>query len=191
MIYHRSDAHEQSLEQDQLYRYDTPTVMILGVAGGNGLEHVDPMRLQAVYDVDINADYLRECQRRYPKLQNVFQPIDADLSGKKIALPKADLVIANLLIEYIGLDRFKEIISEMRLLYVSCIIQKSMEVTFVSDTPYANALECLDDLHRDISETDLTAAMMDSGYQVKLRQETHLPNGKMLCRIDFFDRLCT
>ena len=129
MIYHRSDAHEQSLEQDQLYRYDTPTVMILGVAGGNGLEHVDPMRLQAVYDVDINADYLRECQRRYPKLQNVFQPIEAD--------------------------------------------------------------ECLGDLHQDISETDLAAAMMDSGYQVRLRQETHLPNGKMLCRIDFFDCLCT
>ena len=42
----------------QLNKYDIQSVMILGIAGGNGLEHVDVEKITKVYGVDINAEYL-------------------------------------------------------------------------------------------------------------------------------------
>ena len=39
---------------------DADTAMILGVAGGNGLEHVAGGGFKQVFGVDINPDYLRQ-----------------------------------------------------------------------------------------------------------------------------------
>jgi hypothetical protein len=105
----------QSLNEimlDQFYRYKTPAIMIFGVAGGNGLNHIDPHRFRVVFGVDINPDYLKKCQARYPELCDVFQPIQGDLTNPSIELPYADMVIANLLIEYIGCECFQNIIKK-------------------------------------------------------------------------------
>lgn len=48
------------LMKKQLNDYSVSTVMILGVAGGNGLEHIDKSKYHRVYGVDINAAYLEE-----------------------------------------------------------------------------------------------------------------------------------
>ena len=56
------------LMKDQFYQYPARTVMVLGVAGGNGLEHIDPQRIYKVYGVDVNREYLAACTARYPKL---------------------------------------------------------------------------------------------------------------------------
>ena len=49
----------QSMNQtmkSQLGDYDVHTVMILGIAGGNGLEHIDTEKYQAVYGVDTSMN---------------------------------------------------------------------------------------------------------------------------------------
>ncbi|WP_277668611.1 class I SAM-dependent methyltransferase [Caproiciproducens galactitolivorans] len=183
----------QSLNEimsDQFYRYKTPTVMILGIAGGNGLNHIDPSRFRIVFGVDINPDYLTECQTRYPELCDVFKPIEGDLANSAITLPHADMVIANLLIEYIGCENFQNTIKGVMPPYVSCVIQKSTGVNFVSDSPYACALNDLDSLHQDIHESDLTTAMTGIGYMTILKQEIELPNRKAFCRLDFQNNHC-
>lgn len=43
------------LMADQFARYPVRSAMVLGVAGGNGLEHVDPSRLETVWGVDLNG----------------------------------------------------------------------------------------------------------------------------------------
>ncbi len=45
------------------------------------------------------------------------------------------MVIANLLIEYIGYDCFQKAIVQTSPKYVSCIIQINMEDSWVSDSP--------------------------------------------------------
>ena len=40
----------------QLNQYDIKSAMILGIAGGNGLEHVDTEKLNKVYGADINQE---------------------------------------------------------------------------------------------------------------------------------------
>jgi hypothetical protein len=78
--------------KDQFYRYQGSTLMILGVAGGNGLNHIDPNRIQKVYGVDINDVYLQECVKRYPELNLIFTPIHADLQKRMRFYPKQILL---------------------------------------------------------------------------------------------------
>lgn len=51
--------------KSQLEDYPVSSAMILGVAGGNGLEHISKDKFEKVYGVDVNSDYLKEVTRRY------------------------------------------------------------------------------------------------------------------------------
>ena len=53
-----------AMMKDQLSRHPAETVMLLGIAGGNGLEHIDPRKVQTLYGVDINQKYLTACAER-------------------------------------------------------------------------------------------------------------------------------
>lgn len=174
-----------AMMRGQLSRYDVSTVMILGIAGGNGLEHVDPAKYRTVYGVDVNAAYLTQCTARYPALTGIFRPVQADLQEKTTALPKAELLVANLLIEYIGYENFQRAVRLVRPCYVSCGIQINTDVGFVSDSPYLHVFDGLEAVHHQMSEDGLTAAMGTADYSLIEQEETPLPNGKRLVRLDY------
>ena len=160
------------------------TVMILGVAGGNGLEHLDPGAWGRVYGVDINRDYLAACKGRYPGLGDVLETVCADLTVQP-ELPHAELLIANLLVEYIGYDHFRQVVSRVEPQYVSCGIQINTDESFVSDSPYLHVFDGLEQVHHQMEETALESCMAAIGYRMCLRAESPLPNGKKLVRLDF------
>lgn len=54
-----------TIMKTQFYKYPIETVIVLGIAGGNGLEHIDPGKFKKVYGIDINSEYLKECEARY------------------------------------------------------------------------------------------------------------------------------
>lgn len=83
----------------QFDTYPVSSVMILGTAGGNGLEHISKSNFKKVYGVDVNPDYLKEVILRYPDLYGTLECICVNLIHEADRLPKADMVIANLLIE--------------------------------------------------------------------------------------------
>ena len=122
-----------NIMKEQFYSYDIDTVMILGIAGGNGLEHIDKQKFKLVYGVDINKNYLNECAKRYSILGDIFRPICVDLMDNALQLPSAQLLVANLLIEYIGYECFQNIVKIVQPQYVSCVIQINTETSFVSD----------------------------------------------------------
>ena len=178
----------QSLSEmmrEQFYTYDVDSIMILGIAGGNGLEHIDKTRIRKVYGVDVNKDFLDECKARYTKLEGVFEPIHADLLSEDLQLPESQLLIANLLVEYIGYECFGKIVDLVKPEYVSCIIQINTGDSFVSDSPYLHAFDCLDEVHHQMEESELIACMKNAGYTVQKMEERELPNGKKFVRIDF------
>lgn len=88
--------------------------MVLGIAGGNGLEHVIQSNLSPIYGVDINSDYLEHCKRRYPQLDGKLECICADLTQSAVTLPHADMLIANLPIEYIGSECFCRTVAKVQ-----------------------------------------------------------------------------
>ena len=171
--------------KEQLNEYKIKTAMILGVAGRNGLEHVDKNKIETVYGVDINQKYLEECKDRYPELTGVFKAICADLLNDNLQLPNADLLIANLLIEYIGYECFQNIVKLVKPRYISCIIQINTDNSFVSDSPYLQAFDRLEEVHHQIEEKALINAMNEIGCIQALVDERNLPNGKKLSRLDF------
>lgn len=170
---------------DQFYHYPIEIIMILGIAGGNGLEHIIPGMISKVYGVDVNRAYLTECVKRYPMLNDTFVPVQADLSNEDIILPEADIIISNLLIEYIGYQDFQKVIQKVNPNYVSCVIQVNVDNSFVSDSSYLHAFDRLDEVHHQISNNELTQAMKDIGYHGVYTEEKLLPNGKKLIRLDY------
>ena len=169
----------------QFYQYPVKTIMVLGIAGGNGLEYIDSQIMEKTYGVDINKEYLQECAARYENLNEILECLCADLTNENTILPYADIVIANLLIEYIGYECFKKVITRIKPKYVSCIIQINIDDSFVSDSPYRYVFDHLDSVHHQMEEDELVASMENISYNLLSKTEHPLPNGKKLVQLDF------
>lgn len=175
-----------SIMKNQFEAYDVHTVMILGVAGGNGLEHIDTDKYTRVYGVDINDSYLKILAIRYGAMGDVLQCLHLDIVKNVGMLPNADLVIANVLIEYIGYSAFQKVLQQVDATYVSCVIQiNTDEGAWVSESPYLHAFDGLDAIHHQMEESTLTAAMKEIGYSRIVQDALPLPNGKGLVRLDY------
>lgn len=178
----------QSMNEMMKGQFDTypiSNVMIFGIAGGNGLEHIQKGRFEKIYGVDINASYLQEAAKRYPELDGLLECLCINLIDEADKLPKADMVIANLLIEYIGYACFQKAIKQVNPKYISCIIQINIDDNWVSDSPYLHVFDRLEQVHHQMEEQALEKAMLEIGYHAVRTLEHMLPNGKKLVQIDF------
>ena len=169
----------------QFDTYPISSVMIFGIAGGNGLEHIQKNRFEKVYGIDINSTYLQAVVQRYPELGDLLKCLCINLIDETDKLPKADMVIANLLIEYIGYECFQKAIKQVDPKYVSCIIQINIENNWVSDSPYLHVFDDLEQIHHQMEEHVLENTMYEIGYHPIKTLEYLLPNEKKLVQIDF------
>lgn len=175
-----------SIMKKQFGDYPVRTATVLGIAGGNGLEHVSTDKFEKVYGVDINEEYLKAVKERYKDLSGILECLHIDLISECGKLPHSDLVIANLLIEYIGYEAFQKAVKRIDPKYVSCVIQiNTGDAQWVSNSPYLHAFDRLDEVHCQMEENALIASMKDTGYRIILNESDPLPNGKALQRIDF------
>lgn len=172
--------------KDQLSAYDVHTVMIMGIAGGNGLEHITNEKYQKVYGIDINEDFLKAVAERYKSLANILVCLNIDIVTETAKLPEAELLIANLLVEYVGYGAFTKALEKVKPHYVSCVVQINEDETqWVSDSPYIHAFDELDSVHHQMEENELTLAMNEAGYRLINKTKTSLPNGKSFVRLDY------
>lgn len=169
----------------QFNAYPVSSVMVLGIAGGNGLEHIDKNKYQKVYGIDINKEYLKAVEERYSDISDILECIQVNLIEETNKLPSAELLIANLLIEYIGYDCFQKAVEQVQPKYVSCIIQINIDDSWVSDSPYIHAFDDLDKVHHQMEENSLIQTLKDIGYCLIAQTENLLPNGKKLVQLDF------
>lgn len=171
--------------KDQFNSYPVSSIMILGIAGGNGLEHIQKEKFKKVYGIDINSSYLQAAIQRYPDLNGLLECLCIDLIDETNKLPKADMIIANLLIEYIGYECFQKTVSKVDPKYVSCIIQINTGDNWVSDSSYLHVFDRLDQVHHQLEAHALENTMLEIGYHAINTLEHMLPNGKKLVQIDF------
>lgn len=170
----------------QFEAYPITTAMVFGIAGGNGLEHVNQEKYKKIYGIDINETYLTVVKERYSELGNILECHRIDIIGESDRLPEAELVIANLFIEYVGYEVFKKGVLKSKAKYVSCIIQiNTNEGMWVSDSPYLHAFDGLDAVHHQMEEKNLIKAMNEIGYRLLKTDDYPLPNGKKLVMLDF------
>lgn len=175
-----------SFMKDQFEAFPVETAIVLGVAGGNGLEHIDTDKYRTVYGIDINEDYLKEVYKRYKDKEKVLRCLQLDLINEADRLPHADLVIANLLVEYIGYEAFTNALEKIVPKYVSVVIQINADTkAWVSDSPYLHAFDRLDEVHHQMEEDGLKECLRKAGFMHIGTKREELPNGKALVRLDF------
>ena len=51
--------------KSQFSDYPVDSAIVFGIAGGNGLEHVERKKYRAVYGVDINVQFVSNCAVRH------------------------------------------------------------------------------------------------------------------------------
>ena len=170
----------------QFEAYPVTSAIVFGVAGGNGLEHVNLKKYSKIYGIDINNAYLDNVKKRYSFMEDILECKRIDLTCETDMLPEAELVIANLVIEYVGLEPFKKGILKTGARYVSCIIQINTDEEFwVSDSPYLHSFDGLDAVHHQMEEQSLVMAMNEIGFDLLKKDAMPLPNGKKLVMLDF------
>ena len=170
----------------QFEAYPVTSAIVFGVAGGNGLEHVNLKKYSKIYGIDINNVYLDNVKKRYSFMEDILECKRIDLTCEPDMLPEAELVIANLVIEYVGLEPFKKGILKTGARYVSCIIQiNTDEESWVSDSPYLHSFDGLDAVHHQMEEQSLVMAMNEIGFDLLKKDAMPLPNGKKLVMLDF------
>ena len=54
-----------ALTKKYLEKYQLQKPLFLGIAGGNGLEHIDSISVQEVVRIDINEDYHQQTYLRF------------------------------------------------------------------------------------------------------------------------------
>lgn len=172
---------------EQLAAYPSRAIGVLGVAGGNGLDLIDPHTTDAVYGYDINADYLAACAAQYrdglgDRLRLVETSID-----RFLRIERVDLLIANLIVEYVGVAEFVAFASANAgsIGVLSWVIQRNDAAGFVSSTDYASSFDALASVSSDIDSGMLGSAMAEAGFVSLGHWEYPLPNGKTLIREDF------
>ncbi len=175
------------ITKQQLNDYPNTNVVILGVTGGNGLEHIDTGRTKKVYGIDINREYLDVCKRRYKQLDSVLELICCDLSDTDVVLPFSNILICNLIVEYLGINQFIDLISNNKgqIETLSCTIQSNKNNSFVSESDLTAFLDPLMSIHHDIDTEGLMQKLPVTGFCCIKKVTYPLPNGKEFIRMDF------
>lgn len=176
-----------AITKEQLEDNQHTYVAILGAAGGNGLEHIDTSKTKKVYAVDINKNYLDACLQRYGHMKNILEILCMDLNSDSVILPCTDLIICNLIIEYLGEEVFISIIDKNKanMDTVSCVIQKNADSSFISKSELALHFKPILSIHHDIDENKLKKLFSNIGFDCIKYKAYELPNCKIFIRMDF------
>ena len=177
------------LTKEKLKHYTPHAFAILGICGGNGLEHVDNTVTSLVYGVDINADYLRACKERFGRKIPHLKLIECDINKKPLPRFDANLVWAALIFEYIDMDKgLSEIHKNLKQNgSLIAIIQKNNGEVSVSPTG-VETIKKASDVFNVVDETLLIEKAKKIGLIEKSRAEHFLPNGKSFVCIDFLKK---
>jgi len=175
-----------SLTKKYLDEANPETAVFLGVAGGNGLEHIDKNITQSVIGIDINQDYLNTAFKRYKHTIASLQLVNLDIVKNTESICKADFIWAALVLEYTGIDKVLEFctnnIREGGHLIVS--IQSNNNKQSVSPTGI-DSIKKAGEIFSIVSPGNLLSKALETGFILIDKEENTLPNGKSIITFHF------
>jgi SAM-dependent methyltransferase len=85
-----------------LIERELPTsIAVIGCAGGNGLDRVDPRQVERVVAVDINPTYIKAVGTRHMRRLTHLEIFCDDIQSPSLQFKPVDLIYAALLFEYV------------------------------------------------------------------------------------------
>jgi hypothetical protein len=184
-VYQLQKLNEIMKEQFQDNKHEN--VGVLGVAGGNGLNNIDISNVRKVFAIDVNREYLNVCRERYDYMGEILETICRDINDKGFSFPKTDLIVCNLIIEYIGEEQFVAIVERNKenIKLISCVIQDNEKNSFVSDSEYSSHFTPITSINHDINDIKLKNLFAKIGFNCIKIKSYNLPNNKSFIRMDF------
>ena len=170
----------------QYQQYNPKSLALFGICTGNGLEHINPKVTRNVYGIDVNSEYLRYCKERFSNRGYALHLVEADVNETTVQFPPCDLIVANLFLEYVEVNKFLEqvkIISHSSTI-LSVVLQLNNAQSFVSKTEF-KSLESLSGFHHDIESNGFAEEMKRHQYEFLFKERYPVLNGKEFVRLDF------
>lgn len=187
------EGHMKSIKQydllnhifkEQVSEHSFKTIGIIGIGCGNGLEHIKADTV--VYGYDINKDFLNKCQNLYENLDYNLILSNIDLTLKEIKINTCDILIFNLVVEYIGKYNFIHIINKSRPSYISVVLQITCgKDNAISDSPYKSIFNNVSTIRTEVLPQDLTSMLELIGYQFQYSKTYEINPFKSFMRIDY------
>ncbi len=168
------------------------SLAVLGVTQGNGLSRLNHPELKEIIGLDINPEFLAACRSALTPLADKLNLHQIDLINEKHRgaklLAKADLIVANLVIEHIHLNNFLDLVNMLphrpgRL--VSCVIQHNPDGHLASRSGFESAFDEVVSAAREIGQEELIQGLTEANYELSNRFLYELPNRKQFIRLDF------
>lgn len=161
-------------------------VIFLGIAGGNGLEHIDNQITKSVFGIDINQDYLDTAYKRYKESILTLQLVNLDITQHSERICKADLIWAALVLEYTGIDKALAFCSNniRKEGHLVISIQSNNNKQTVSPTGIESVKKA-GEIFSIVDPELLTSKTLENGYKLMGKEENILPNGKSIITFHF------
>ncbi len=156
------------------------SVAILGMAGGNGVERIDPQITTRVCGIDINAGYLETVAHRFPNLP-CLELHCLDLNGPSLDVLPVDLVHAALIFEHAGLkpalDHALRLVNPGGALSVVLQLPAANPEENISVDADSSMARLRDDFHL-IDPEEFKGRVVPAGFQLLYQTHQPLPGGK-------------
>lgn len=156
------------------------TVAVLGCAGGNGLERIDPAATSRVVCVDINQQYLDVLRERHQGRFARLQTTCLDIERRLVLCEPVSLVWAALLFEYVdpcaAMNRIAHLIADDGIL-ATVVQEHDTDRPAVTPSPYT-CLEALAPALRHVAPSRLAALAAGLGLYEMRRQRVATAAGK-------------
>jgi SAM-dependent methyltransferase len=164
----------------QLRSLQPDSLAVLGCAGGNCFERIDPDVTSRVVGVDLNGLYLPEARNRFGKSFRALELVEGDIQNDTIAFDPVDLIYAALILEYVNVDAT---FSQLRRLLnpggtlVTVIQLSNADIPAVTPSPYSS-LQALESIMRFIAPEFLPEVAGRNGLTQTSSSTRQAPGGK-------------
>jgi SAM-dependent methyltransferase len=177
-----------SLTKKYLSCIKPKTSVFLGIAGGNGLEHVDTNITKSVIGIDINQSYLDITYKRYGAKIDSLLLLNLDITQNVDPLISSDFVWAALLLEYTGIDHSLQFSKKILMPggHFIVTIQLNNGLQSVSSTGIESVKKA-GTLFKTVDPEILLAKATEMGFTLNGKEENILPNEKSFVTFDFIN----
>jgi hypothetical protein len=176
-----------NLTKKYLEKLNPKIVIFLGIAGGNGLEHIDNTTTDQVVGIDINQDYLNETKKRFSNKIPQLTLLNIDISSSKIQkIIKSNFIWAALIFEYVEIEKCFEFITNnlQDNGYLIVTIQVNNGVSSISQTGI-ETIKSVGKLFKLVDSNELIWTAKKFNFVLTDSEENLLPNTKSLKTFTF------
>lgn len=163
-----------------LAKFSPPSLAVIGCAGGNGFDHIQPETSKRAVGVDINPRYIQAAFDRYAEKIPGLELYVGDIQAAAPPFAPVDLIYAALVFEYVSLvptlRNLKSVCRPHGLL--AAVLQlPSASLAPISPSPFTSR-QALAPVMQLVDPAALAASAADVGFMLFSSHTIILPSGK-------------